>query len=422
MRRIMFPVCCGIDVHKNKLSCCIVIAHQITDEPVYHFREFSCHQPDLVKLVNWLNKFNCHDVCMESTGKYWIPVFNHLENSGIHAIITHPKYVRSRDGKKTDHNDSSSIADAFQLGQAFPSFVPSKEWRQLRDLSRYRFKITCMIASEKNRVQNCQTMSNITLASVVSDPFGVSASDIFAELLTSSEVDETRIRSLLHGRLRKKHKEIMDSIQGYRLESDQSLKALLALNHIQYLDDIKDTVTKEMLNRLKPYQAFIKLACSMPGIGTDSSLTILSETGTDMSIFPSANHFASWIGLSPRSRESNNKKKSVRINHAGTYLKPLLVQCALAAIKSNKDPYFRIKYNKIKKRRGHKRAIIAIARMMAICLYHMFKTGEPFNPSDYEELRNPRPMKPEKDDLQAALELIRSTGQYTITSIEQAAQ
>lgn len=359
---------------------------------------------------------------MESTGKYWIPIYDHLEINGIHAIITHPKYVRSRDGKKTDHNDSSNIADAFQLGQAFPSYVPSKEWRQLRDLSRYRYKITCMITSEKNRVQNCQTMSNITLASVVSDPFGVSASDIFTELLTTSEIDETKIRSLLHGKLKKKHEEIMDSIKGYHLEANQSLKALLAINHIQYLSEIRDTISKEMMNRLEPYQSFIELACELPGIGVESAATFISETGIDMNIFPNADHFVSWISLSPRSKESNGKKKSVRMNHAGTYLKPLLVQCALAAIKSKKEPYFRIKYNKIKKRRGHKRAIIAVARMMAICLYHMFLTGENFNPTDYEELMNPRPPKSNTQDIQAALELLQSTGQYTITSTEQITQ
>lgn len=277
-----------------------------------------------------------------------------------------------------------------------------------------------MTSSEKDRVQNCQTLSNITLASVVSNSFDVSASNIFTELLTSSKINEDKIRSLLHGRLRKKHDEIMDSIRGYHLDSDQSLKSLPAINHIKYLSEIKDVLTQEITSRLDPYRVFMDLACTIPGIGQDSVLTILSEIGTDISVFPDASHFVSWIGLSPRSKNSNNKKQSVRTNHAGTYLKPLLVQFELAAIKSNKEHYFRIKYNKIKKRRGQKRAIIVIARMMAVCLYYIFKTGEEFNPTDYEEIKTPRPPKPKKQDIEEALEILRATGQYTITSTQQA--
>lgn len=133
-----------------------------------------------------------------------------------------------------------------------------------------------------------------------------------------------------------------------------------------------------------------------------------------MSVFPDANHFASMLGLTPTNNSSADKKKSVRTSHAGTYLKPLLIQCALAAIKSKKEQYFKIKYDKIKKRRGHKRAIVAIARMMVICIYHMFRDGKSFHPSDYEELMNPKPPKPQKIEIQSAVELLVSAG-YKVT-------
>lgn len=417
MRRVMYPIACGIDVHKKKLACTIVIAKSIQDEPVYHHRNFSTHNYDLVKLADWLTHFDCHCVCMESTGKYWIPVFNYFEDRDFDITITHPKYVKSPKGKKTDFLDSIHIADLFQMGEVQPSYIPDKEFRQLRDLSRYRYKITNFISSEKNRIQNCQTMSNITLASVVSDPFGVSASAVFSELLISPDFDDAHIRSLLRGSLKKKSEEVLNSIRGFHLGDDQSFKALLALAHKQFLAEMKTDISSEISKRLSKYQPFIDLALQVPGIGYDSATTIIAEVGVDMSVFPDAENFTSWIGLTPTNNESADKKKSVRTSHAGTYLKPTLIQCALAALKVKKCLYFKIKYDKIKKRRGHKRAIIAIARMMAVCLYHMFKDLKDFHPSDYEELMNPHPPKPRKQDVQAALELLQSAGGYTITPI-----
>lgn len=415
MRGIMRPIACGIDVHKKKLACTIVIANSIQDTPVYHHHNFSTHNFDLVNLSNWLLKFDCHCACMESTGKYWIPVFNYLEERDFEIVITHPKYVKSPKGKKTDFLDSIHIADLFQLGEVQPSYIPSKEFRQLRDLCRYRFKLTNFTSSEKNRVQNCQTMSNISLASVVSDSFGVSASNIFSELLTSNSIDDVKIRSLLQKSLKRKSEEILNSIRGFKLDSDQSFKSVLALNHIDFLKVMRKSLTTEINQRIEKYKFFTDLALQLPGMGIDSATTFIAESGVDMSVFPSANHFVSWLGLSPTNNESADKKKSVRISHAGTYIKPLLIQCALAAIKSKKCLYFKIKYDKIKKRRGHKRAIVAIGRMMAVCLYHMFKDGKDFHPSDYEELVNFNPPKPCKRDIQSALDLLQSIGGYTIT-------
>ena len=417
MRSVMHPIACGIDVNKKKLACTIIIAESMQVEPVYHHRKFSTHNYDLVKLVDWLDHYDCHCVCMESTGKYWIPVFNYLEDRDFNIVITHPKYVKSPKGKKTDFLDSIHIAELFQMGEVQPSYIPNKEFRQLRDLSRYRYKITNFISSEKNRVQNCQTVSNISLASVVSDPFGVSASAVFSELLTSSDVDEVHIRSLLRGSLKKKSEEILNSIRGFHLDDDQSYKSLLSLGHMQFLEDMKSALSSEIDKRTSKYHVYIDLATQLPGIGHLSATTLVSETGVDMSVFSDAEHFTSWIGLTPTNNASADKKKSVRISHAGTYLKPMLIQCALAALKDKKCPYFKIKYDKIKKRRGHKRAIIAIARMMAVCLYHMFKDLKDFHPSDYEELMNPIPPKPRKQDIQDALELLQSVGEYKITPI-----
>lgn len=252
------------------------------------------------------------------------------------------------------------------------------------------------------------------MASVVSDPFGVSALAVFSELFKADELDEPKICSLLRNSLKKKSEEILNSIRGFRLEADQSFKALLALQHLQFVKELISTITAEMDRRASKYHFFLELIETLVGFGKDTSTTFIAEVGVDMSAFIDADHLASWLGLSPTSNSSADKKKSVRISHASTYLKPLLIQCTLAAIKSKKEPYFKIKYDKIKKRRGHKRAIVAIARMMVVCIYHMFRDGKPFHPTDYEELMNPNPPKPRKQDIQSAVELLESAGYQII--------
>ena len=184
--------------------------------------------------------------------------------------------------------------------------------------------------------------------------------------------------------------EIIEAISGYNIETDQAKKLELARGHLEYLDDMIIQTKVELYVRIKPYYGFVEFVSTMSGMTKLSSTIVLAETGVDMNIFDDAKHLCSWCGLSPANNESAGKKKSVRIAKAGDYLKPMMVQCALAAIKNKKQPYFAIKYGRIKKRRGHKKAIIAIARMMMVCIYHMVSEKKPFTPTDYEELMNPQ--------------------------------
>jgi transposase len=169
---------------------------------------------------------------------------------------------------------------------------------------------------------------------------------------------------------------------------------LEAKAHMEYIDQAVLRTEVELYTRIKPYMPIVQhLATQLPGISQLSATLIISEIGADMSVFESAKHLVSWAGVAPANNESAGKKKSVRISKAGQFLNPLLVQCALAAVKDKKETYFADKYYKNKKRRGHKKAIIAIARMMLTCIYHLISTGETFNPSDYQELNNPVPRK-----------------------------
>lgn len=389
MMRLAYPICCGLDVHKNVIVATIVTTDK-TGISEYIQKSFSTINSDILKFYNWLIENNCKHVCMESTGKYWIPIFNYLE-SDINVCLTHPKYVKAIKGKKTDKKDSKWIADLYKFDLVRCSFIPPKDFRQLRELARYRFKLVCMKSSEKNRIQNCMTVSNISIASILSNPFGKTATEIMSYLLsnTSKTIDDKAVRKLIKKGATAKSDEIIEAIKGYSIETDQAKKLELARAHLDYLDDMITQTEVELYVRIKPYYEFVEYISSLPGITELSATIILAEIGVDMTVFDNAKHLCSWSGLSPSNNESAGKKKSVRIAKAGAYLKPLMVQCALAAIKSKKQPYFAIKYSRIKKRRGHKKAIIAIARMMMVCIYHMVSEKQLFNPTDYAELMDP---------------------------------
>ena len=389
MMKLKYSICCGLDVHKNIIVATIVTTNKdgISE---YDQKSFSTINSDIQKFHDWLIENNCYHVCMESTGKYWIPIFNYLEND-INVCLTHPKYVKAIKGKKTDKKDSKWIADLYKFDLVRCSFIPPKDFRQLREIARYRFKLVCMKSSEKNRIQNCMTVSNVGIASVLSDPFGKTATEILSYLLahTADSIDEKAVRKLIKKGAKARSDEIIEAIKGYNIETDQAAKLELARGHLDYLNNMITETEVELYVRIKPYYEFVEFVATMPGMTELSSSIVLAETGINMDIFDDAKHLCSWCGLSPANNESAGKKKSVRIAKAGAYLKPMMVQCALAAVKSKKQPYFAIKYRRIKKRRGHKKAIIAIARMMMVCIYHMVSEKKAFNPTDHEELMEP---------------------------------
>lgn len=405
--RIVRPICCGADIHKDLIVATIAATNQdgITE---YIQSSFSSQNFDLVRLKAWLIEHHCFEIAMESTGKYWIPVFNVLEGE-IKVFVVHPKYTKAIKGKKTDKKDSKWIADLFKHDLLKFSFIPPKEIRELRELSRYRIKLIAMRSSERNRYQNSMTISNIGLASILSDPFGKSSRAVMKEVIRSSSVTEEKISKLLERNAKKKVKEVLHSLEGSHIESDQRLKMNIASQHMDQIDSHVRRLETEMSIRCIPYATLINLLLDIPGISYLSAMTIIAEIGTDMSVFETSKQLSCWAGLAPANNESASKKKSVRISKAGSYLKPLLVQCALAAINSKSNPYYRIKYNRIKKRRGHKKAIIAIARMILVNIYHILSTGEVYSPCDMEQIINPKPVK-KVMTIQNAIEFLQSQG------------
>ena len=217
-----------------------------------------------------------------------------------------------------------------------------------------------MRSSEKNRYQNCLTVSNVGLGSVLSDCFGKTAQGIMRQLASPEGFDEGACLKLIKGSARKKASRIIDSVRDCDIGPDQRFEIEASMGHMDYLDDMIARCELELYVRMRPHWGAVELLCGMPGITELSACLILSETGVDMSQFEDADHLCSWAGIVPGNNESAGKKKSVRIGKAGQFLKPVLVQCALAAVKSSGEDYFAIKCGRLRKRRDHKKAAIAI--------------------------------------------------------------
>ena len=391
--KIVFPTCCGVDVHKSFLVATIIKTPQDSLQPSYQKKRFSTFNSDLNHFANWLHENNCLDVCMESTGKYWVPVYNILEKRGIRVIIANPKWVKAVKGNKDDTKDSKWIGDLFRIGLVKSSFIPAKDIRILRELTRYRYKLTSMKSSEKNRFQNAFTVCNVALDSVVSDMFGKSATAITDYLTSDEDFDPQYCVSLLHRSLKKKADDVLASIEGYEITLEQKYRIGIVRDHLHYIEKLIERVDLCINAMVEKYDGAISLLCTIPGIDRSSAITVISEIGVDMAQFGSSKRLCCWAGLTPGNNESAGKKKSVRISRAGVYLKPALVQVAHAAVKDKLNPYYALKYERIAKRRGKKRAIIAIARMILTAIYSMLSTGEIWNPVDLFKVDIPEHLK-----------------------------
>ena len=416
--KVTFQTCCGVDVHKSFLVATIIKTSSGI-EPSYQKRRFSTFNNSILEFKKWLLENECLYVCMESTGKYWIPVFNLLEDE-INVTIANPKWVKAVKGNKDDTKDSKWIGDLFRLGLVRGSYIPCKKIRILREFTRYRYKLVSCRSSEKNRYQNALTVCNVALDSVVSDIFGKSSTSIIDYLLEQSgtSIDHEVIASKLLKRLKAKEDAVIESIEGYQMTDSQKYRMHLVRAHMDYITAAINDVDSEIESLIASdpdYENAVELLCTIPGVKYDSAITIISEIGIDMSQFCSSKRLCCWAGLTPGSNESAGKKKSVRITRAGVYLKPALVQCAHAAVKSDKSPYYKQKYERIMKRRGKKRAIIAIARMILTAIYQMLSTGEAWNPTDLFKIDMPEPMKEKQKEkaIKQAMKLLIREGKIS---------
>ena len=407
---VIYPKACGVDVHKTFIVA--VICDSTNQIPKYFKKRFSTFNNSLIGFREWLLENDCQNVCMESTGKYYIPVYNALEGFISNVVVANPKWVAVIKGEKDDNKDAKWIADLFKLGIVRSSFIPAKDFRILREFTRYIYKLTCNKTSEKNRYTNALTVGNCKLDMVFSDIFGKSSQSIIDIIMNNDNFSDKDIINCLNKHCKSTHEDILSSVNEISFTNEQKLRINIIKEHIDYLTN-QINLLRDIVNTLVvPYEDYINLLMTIPGIDRNSAITIISEIGVDMSQFSNHYRLSAWAGLAPGCNESAGKKKSVKISRAGVYLKPCLVEVAHCAVKDKSNTYYADKFNKISKRRGKKRAYIVIARKILVAIYHMLSTGEVWNPTDLAsvETSDKDRIKYTKNNLNQSLKQLLSLG------------
>ena len=346
-----------MDVHKSFVVACIAATngHGVT---TYKSKRFSTFTGDLRRCAAWLIENNCKDVCMESTGKYWISIYNILEPT-CRIVLAHPKYVKAIRGKKTDKRDAKWIADIFKHDLVAGSFIPPADIRQLRDLVRYRWKLTNFTTGEKNRAQNCLTVYNIKLDDVFSDVFDKAASAITTRILENPTEKITDVSGFRTKGMKATNEQVLAAVGG-EMCAEQAEKLRIIRSHMNSLELCKLNLESLILTTSEKYLSQLNLIITAPGIQSFAAIGILSEIGVDMSVFPTSKHLCSWAGLTPQNNESAGKKKTTRISRAGAYIKPLLVQCALNAIRAKQFPEVRNRYLALKNAEATRKRLLPL--------------------------------------------------------------
>jgi transposase len=383
---VRFPRCAGIDVHKRTVVACRIV---LTDDGEWlrETRTYGTTSADLLRLSDWLAAGDCTHVGLESTGEFWKPVFNLLEGS-FEVWLLNAQRVRAIPGRKTDVRDAEWIAELLRHGLVQPSFIPPREQRELRELTRQRTNFVRGRATLVNRVQKVLESTNLKLTSVVSNIAGTSGRAILAALLGGEE-DVAVLAELAKGKLRKKRAQLQQALSG-RLEPHHRFLLTELLAQIDGLDETIARFDAEIGRRCAAdeREAVVELLDTIPGIGRAMAELLVAEIGIDMDKFPTPSHLASWAGVAPGSNESAGRQRSGRTRKGNTWLKTALVQAAHGAART-KGTALAAKYQRVAARRGARRAIMAVAHRLLLIAYQVIVRREPYRElgRDYLERR-----------------------------------
>ena len=372
--QIVHPVCCGLDVHKKKISGCLI---KIDEEGLeqYEIKEFGTFTHDLLAMKEWLTDNNCPILAMESTGVYWRPVHNILEGY-LEIILVNARHIKNVPGRKTDIGDSKWLSGLLRHGLLRGSFIPPKEIRQWRELTRLRRTYTESLADYKRRVHKLFETANIKIDSVVSDLFGVTGRNLISLLCKGSELGLANIKENAKRGLKEKSKELHHSIQGF-FEDHHRFQLVGMMEMITAFEKHISEITKRMDTLTAGHQDLLNRLDEIPGIDKKSAQSIVSEIGVTLDEFICMGALASWAGLCPGNNESAGKRKTGRTSVRSHPFKTILIEVAWAAVKK-KGSYYRAKYFKLKSRRGAKKAIVAIAHRISKAIYSIIKQGDSF--------------------------------------------
>lgn len=362
----------GIDVHKDSVTVCVMTTQG--RQVVKTLNTFTTFHDDLERMRDWLLEMEVTHAAMEATGEYWKPVYEILEGY-VEVIVANAQHVKNVPGRKTDPKDAEWLARLLRHGLLQPSFIPAEAIRDLRDLTRLRRKTIEMGARVENRAQKVLEASGIKLGSVVSDVFGMTGQAILGEL-SEHRTDAAKLAELAKGSLKNKKPQIIRALQGSFTKHDAALLKHQMILHGQ-LRERRTAIESQLTEAVAPFQELISRLDEIPGINRDAAIEILGEIGNDMSSWANHRRFAAWAGLCPGNHESAGKKKKVGIRKGNLFLKSILVQAASSAVKTT-GTFYQAKFFRLNKRRGYKRAIVAVAHAMLIAIYHMIRDNKPY--------------------------------------------
>lgn len=370
---VLYARCAGLDVHKDTVVACVRTAEDGGGAKT-EVRTFATTTRGLLELSDWMTEHACTHVAMEATGVYWKPVWHVLEGT-FELVLANAGHIRNVPGRKTDVNDATWIADLLAHGLIRGSFVPPTAIQHVRELTRTRKQLVREVTQHTQRIQKTLEDANIKLTGAISDVLGLTGRAML-DALVAGETDPERLADLAHRGIKAPRNKLVEALRGRVTEHHRFLLKL----HLGQVDALRAAIAEvdtQLGKALGEATSKVTLLTTMPGIGELIAQVIVGEVGTDMSRFPSAAHLVSWAGLCPRSDESAGKRRNTRIRHGAPWLKTALVQAAWAAV-CKRDSYHRAQFQRLKSRRGPKKAIVAVAASMLTAAFHMLRDGTAF--------------------------------------------
>ena len=367
---VLCPRCCGLDVHKETVAACLRLV--IDGKVVKEVRTFATTTASLIALSEWLTQNKCTHIAMEATGVYWKPVWHILADGDFELVLANAAHVKNVPGRKTDVKDADWVSDLLAHGLIRASFVPDSPTQEMRTLMRTRKQLVREKASHVLRIQKTLEDANIKLGSVITDVLGLSGRRII-EALIAGQRHPAKLARLTDPRVKASQDALREALRG-RVTKSHRFLLRLHLGQIDALDAAIAEIDQQVEAGLAPFRTAVEQVSTIPGVKGLGARTILSEIGIDMSRFPSDGHLISWACLCPRNDESAGKRRSTRIRKGSPWLKTTLVQCAWAAART-KGSYLQAQFQRIRARRGAKKAIVAVAASILAAIYHMLKDG-----------------------------------------------
>jgi transposase len=383
---VVYRRCGGIDVHKESISVCVLLVEEGGTKK--EVRRFGTMTRDLQALSLWLEQLGVTHVAMESTGVYWKPVWNLLEGQ-FELLLVNAQHIKQVPGRKTDIRDCEWIADLLQHGLLRGSYVPKQEQRDLRDLTRYRVRLTEDKARLANRIQKVLEDANVKLASVATDVLGASGRAMLQAIAAGVDEPE-KLAQMARKGLRKKLPQLRLALQGHIREHHRFLLRQL-LDELRFTEDKISELEQRIQHCMGPYHRAITLWTSMPGIRLTTAWSMVAEIGTNPEQFPQGSNLASWAGMCPGNNESAGKRKSGRTRKGNRWLRRTLNQAAWAAART-KNTYFAARFHRLAAKRGSKRAIVAIGHKILVLAHYLLQHDCPYRElgaNYYQRLRVP---------------------------------